>query len=157
MTDTDGAAALPETTAANHKPHLWRPGQSGNPSGRPRGSRHTALVALDAIGEAGAKQVLQAVVNAASGGDMRAADILLRRVWPERKGRAVALDLPKTDTAEGVMQAQARIVQAVSEGNLSADEAHAISAVLEGMRKSIESHDLEARIAVLEAKQGAKP
>ncbi len=32
---------MTETTSANQKPaHLWRPGQSGNLAGRPRGSRN---------------------------------------------------------------------------------------------------------------------
>ena len=32
---------MTETTSANQRPaHLWRPGQSGNPAGRPRGSRN---------------------------------------------------------------------------------------------------------------------
>ena len=55
-------------------------GQSGNAKGKPRGSRHVALVALDAIGAEGAEDVMRAVVDAARHGDMRAADLLLRRL-----------------------------------------------------------------------------
>jgi hypothetical protein len=46
------------------------------------------------IGAEGAEAALRKVVEAAGSGDIRAADILLRRLWPERKGRPVALDLP---------------------------------------------------------------
>lgn len=32
---------MTETTEENQKPeHLWKPGQSGNPAGRPKGARH---------------------------------------------------------------------------------------------------------------------
>jgi hypothetical protein len=32
---------MTETTSGHQRPpHLWRPGQSGNPAGRPKGSRH---------------------------------------------------------------------------------------------------------------------
>jgi Family of unknown function (DUF5681) len=32
---------MTETTSAHQRPaHLWRPGESGNPAGRPRGSRN---------------------------------------------------------------------------------------------------------------------
>ena len=75
---------MPETTES-HQGSRWQPGQSGNPAGRPKGTRHAALLALDAIGAEASKEILTAVVGAAKGGDMRAADILLRRLWPERK------------------------------------------------------------------------
>jgi hypothetical protein len=44
--------------------------------------------------------LLEAVVAAAINGDMRAAEILLSRVWPARKGRPVAIaDLPSLTSA----------------------------------------------------------
>jgi Family of unknown function (DUF5681) len=36
----EGNERMTETTRALQKPHLWGPGQSGNPAGRPRGSRN---------------------------------------------------------------------------------------------------------------------
>ena len=123
---------------------------AGNP-GRPRGSRHEALRALDAIGAEGAAEVLRAVVEAAKGGDMRAADILLRRLWPERKGRPVAVELPPLDGARGIAAALGAVGEAVAAGDLSPEEGQAVAAVLETQRRAIETAELEARIAALEA------
>ena len=63
------ADSPPETTAA-HRDDAGR-FVAGNP-GRPRGSKHAALVALDAIGQDGAEDVLNAVIEAAKAGDIRA-------------------------------------------------------------------------------------
>jgi Family of unknown function (DUF5681) len=129
---------------------------SGNPAGRPKGSRHQALVALDAIGAEGAEAVLRSVVEAATGGDMRAADILLRRLWPERKGRHVAVELPPLDGARGVAAALGAVAEAVAAGEVTPEEGQAVAAVLETQRRAIETAELEARIAALEtrAKKG---
>ena len=126
----------------------------GNP-GRPRGSRHQALRALDAIGAEGAAEVMRAVVEAAKGGDMRAADILLRRLWPERKGRPVAVELPPLEGgAGGVAAALGAVAEAVAGGDLSPEEGQAVAAVLETQRRAIETAELEARIAALETRAG---
>ncbi|MFM2149844.1 MAG: hypothetical protein RLZZ187_2150 [Pseudomonadota bacterium] len=142
-----------ETTDVKH-PHRWRPGQSGNPSGRPKGARHTALLALDAIGSEGAADALRAVVEAAKGGDMRAADILLRRLWPERKGRAAPLDLPPVRDVADLPDALAAVTAAVAEGDLSPEEGQAVAALLEAQRRVLETADLAARVAALEARTG---
>jgi hypothetical protein len=72
--DTDGAAAPfsngPET-AERAPDGRFVTGGPGGP-GRPKGSRHRAQAALEAIGEAGAAEVLQAVLQAAKGGDLLA-------------------------------------------------------------------------------------
>ena len=140
----------PDNAKPRQGPHRFQPGQSGNPRGMPAGSRHKATKLLDAIGEAGAKGVLDATLQAARGGDMGAAKIILDRAWPARKSRTVALDLPAVTTAEGVTAAMAAVVQAMAAGEIAPDEAAAVASVIEGQRRAIETADLAERIAALE-------
>lgn len=146
-----------ETALAGEQqiPGRFRKGVSGNPAGRTPGSRNRVLVALDAIGEAGAEAVLARTIEAAQGGDMRAAELLLSRVWPARKGRPVLLlGLPKIEQAGDLVAAMARVAEAVAEGSITPDEGQAVAAVLEAERRAIETADLAARVEALE--KGAK-
>ena len=113
-------------------------------------STSAAQAALDAIGEAGAAEVLQAVLKVAKGGDMRAASILLDRIWPARKGRAVEVALPEVASTADLAPALAAVVAAMARGELTPEEAQAICGVLESQRRAIETAELEARIAALE-------
>jgi hypothetical protein len=127
----------------------FAPGNPGGP-GRPRGARHAALAALDAIGAEAAEDVLRAVVDSARGGDLRAAEVLLRRLWPERKGRPIEVALPPVASAADLVPALAAVVAAMGRGELTPEEAQAMCAVLETQRKAIETAELEARVAALE-------
>ena len=81
---------------------------------------------------------------------MRAAEILLRRLWPERKGCPIPLALPRLRTAADVSTALEVVAGAMSEGAISPDEAGAMGAVIEQRRRAIETQELEERIAALE-------
>jgi hypothetical protein len=133
----------------------FKPGRSGNPAGKPKGTRNAALVALDAIGEESARTVLQSVITAAQAGDMRAAEVILRRVWPERKGRAVVLDLPRITESGHVVEALATITDAAARGEITPDEASALAGLVEGQRRAIETTDLERRLVALEQRMEA--
>jgi Family of unknown function (DUF5681) len=143
-----------ENSVGKQRGRPFQRGASGNPKGKPRGARHAALLALDAIGAEGAAAVMRKVVEAAQAGDMRAADILLRRLWPERRGRPVALAFPYVNSAEGVTMALAAVVAAMGDGRITPDEAASVSAVIEVQRRAIETVELEARIAALEGRTG---
>jgi hypothetical protein len=145
---------MTETTAAEQRGRPFASGQSGNPAGRPKGARHKALLALDAIGEQGAADVLRKVVEEAKAGDLRAAEILLRRLWPERKGRSIELDLPALKTPADLVKATAAIAEAVASGEVTPEEGQAVAAVIDMHRRVIETEDLAARIAALEAREG---
>ena len=144
----NGRRRLPRTA--------FKPGQSGNPRGPKPGTRHAALVALDAIGQENAAAVLQSVVEAAQTGDMRAAEILLRRAWPERKGRPLQFDLPRMESAGDLVKAMGAISGAMASGTLTTEEAAAAASVLEAHRRAIDTQDLAARVAALEAGQSGK-
>ena len=127
----------------------FRPGNPGGP-GRPAGSRNTATLMLDKLAEGDAKAILQMQLDKAKEGDARAAELILSRVWPPRKGRAVALKLPAIDTAADLVKALGKVASAVAAGEITPDEGQAVSAVLETKRRAIETVELESRIAALE-------
>ena len=63
----------------------FREGASGNPAGRRPGSRNRASLVLDALADGEAESVLQAMVERAKQGDLRAAEFVLARAWPARR------------------------------------------------------------------------
>jgi hypothetical protein len=91
-----------------------QPDASGNPAGKPPGARHAVLLALDATGAEACNDIVAAAVNAAKGGDMRAADILLRRRWSERAGRPVQPGLPAITAAVDILAALGAVAGAVA-------------------------------------------
>ena len=66
------------------------------------------------------------------------------------------LDGTGSDRGEGVAEAQAIVVQAVADGELTPDEGTILTNILGARRKSIETQDLESRIAVLEGERGRR-
>lgn len=96
--------------------------------------------------------MLRAVVTAARAGDMRAADILLSRLWPASKGRPVVLDLPAMERAADLPRALGAVAAAVAAGELTPEEGQAVAAVLEAQRRAIETAELERRMSDMEAR-----
>ena len=130
--------------------HRFQPGQSGNPAGKPPGTRSKVLAELDRLGAEGAQAVLQAVLAAAQNGDIAAAALVLKRCWPEARGRAVRLSLPPISTAADTVAATGAVVDAVATGAISPEEGQAVAGVIEFQRRAIETNDLAARIEALE-------
>lgn len=132
------------------KKSRFRKGQSGNPKGRPAGSRSKVLVALDALGEGEAEAIVLAMVEQAKGGDIAAARAILDRIWPPRKGARLQFDLPEVSTADDLPAAIASVTRQVAEGEIAPDEGTAIVGLLEAHRRAIETSELAARVAALE-------
>jgi hypothetical protein len=130
----------------------FKPGNPGGP-GRPAGSRNKATIALDQIADDAGKDILDMMIEAAKGGDMRAADLVLSRIWPVRKGRPIALTLPAIQSAADVVAAVGAVADAVGAGDITPDEGQAVAAILEAKRKAIETVELESRVAALEAER----
>jgi len=128
----------------------WKPGQSGNPAGKPPGTRNRATQMVLALMEGGAEEITLAIIDAARKGDIAAARLVLERLAPPARERPVALDLPDTSTVAGVSQAQQAVLEAVGAGELLPTEGSTLATILESRRKAIETEELERRIAALE-------
>lgn len=147
---------MTETANTNGSDTRFQPGQSGNPGGRPKGSRTKALVALDALAEGEAEGIVRAMIKKAQDGDVSAATAILTRAWPPRKGSRISFNLPAIDKAEDLPRAIASITRQVADGEISPDEGVLVVGLLEAQRKAIETNDLAARIAALEERTARK-
>lgn len=131
-------------------PHAWKKGQSGNPAGKPQGMRNKATMMVLGLMEEGAEEITKAVIDAAKGGDLMAARLVIERLAPPLRERPINIDLPDTRTAEGCVEAQGSILQAVGMGELLPGEGATLAGIVENRRRSIETVELEARIQALE-------
>ena len=134
----------------------FKPGQSGNPEGRPAGSRSQTLLALDALGEESAKDIVQAMIDKAKEGDGMTGRLILERVWPARKGARIAFNMPEVKTPADLPGAIASINRQTADGDISPDEASLIVGLLDAQRKAIETNDLADRLAALELRMAVK-
>jgi hypothetical protein len=123
----------------------FAPGFSGNPQGRPMS--HNAAI-REQLAE-GKEEVVIAILEAAIGGDMQAAKLVLDRLLPPLKpvSQAVALDLPATSSPLEIGRA---ILAAAASGSVPSDIAGQLVTALVTLCKIEEVEDLRERIAALE-------
>jgi translation elongation factor EF-Tu-like GTPase len=125
-------------------------GRSGNPAGKPRGARHRVTLLAEKLMQDDTEAVVRSVVDAAKGGDMTAARLILDRIAPPRRGSPVSFNLPTIETAADISKALGAVMASVTCGELTPDEAIAISGLIETRRKVIETRELETRVIALE-------
>jgi Family of unknown function (DUF5681) len=128
----------------------WKKGVSGNPVGRPHGSRSRTTVALESLLDDEGAALTRRCIEAALGGDMFAMKLCLERIFPIRKRLGVKLELPEVNCVRDLIPAINAISDALSQDVLDIDGANALSNLLEQMRRTLETVELEARIKALE-------
>jgi hypothetical protein len=84
------AAKMTDNAAPRHSGQ-WKKGQSGNPAGMSKGTRHRATMLAEKLMEDDAENTVQAVVNAAKAGDPTAMRLCIERLVPVRFRFAVRL------------------------------------------------------------------
>jgi hypothetical protein len=128
----------------------FKPGQSGNPAGKARGTRNRATLALEELLDGQAEVLTQKAIDLALTGDIAALRLCLDRILPARKDRPVSFEMPLIATAQDAKQALAALLAAVAAGNLTPSEAAEIGKLIDGYVKSIEVTEVLARLDKLE-------
>ncbi|MFT3986301.1 DUF5681 domain-containing protein [Aestuariivirga sp.] len=132
----------------------FQPGQSGNPAGRPSGSRNKATLAAEKLLDGETEALTRKAVEMALEGDGQALRLCLERILPPRKSRPIRLDIGNISGVESLVAASAKVLEALGSGDITPDEARDVSAVIENVGAAIERRELEQRIARLEAESG---
>ena len=128
----------------------FKPGQSGNPAGRPAGSRNAATLAIDALLDGEAETLTRKAIDLAKAGDMQALKLCMDRIVPARRDRPVTFTLPKVEGPADAATAMAAILQAAAEGQLTPIEAGDLAKLLDVYVRTVETNELAKRIEQLE-------
>jgi len=145
-------AVRPDNTGQKQN-HLFPPGHSGNPNGRPPGSRNKTTLAIDALLDGEGEALTRKAIELAKAGDLVALRLCLDRVCPPRKDRPVTFAMPTLETAADVKRAASAMVAAVADGELTPSEASELSRLIDSFTRLLEATEFEERLTKLEAKQ----
>ena len=126
-------------------------GESGNPAGRPRGSRNRATLLMESLLADDAEAIGRKAIEMAKQGDMAAVRLCMDRLAPARKGEPVAFELPPLDTPADSVAAAAEIVAGVAAGELTPSEGADLAKVVDVYVRAIATNAFDERLTKLEA------
>jgi Family of unknown function (DUF5681) len=124
-------------------------GQSGNPAGRPPGSRNKATILAESMFQGEAEAIIRLAIDKAKQGDMTAIRLCLERVFPRLRDRATLFDLPPINGAPEALAAMTTIVDGVRGGDLTAAEGSDLSKLVDHYLRALEAKDFEQRLEVM--------
>lgn len=126
----------------------FKPGQVGNPNGRPKGSKNKKTLVAIAL-DAAAEDVTKAVIESAKGGDMQAARLCLERIQPPMRPQAEKVQFDLDPTAPLTTQGQ-QVLAAVAAGELDPETGKLLVECLSAFAGLKQTDELALRIAQLE-------
>ena len=126
-----------------------RPFPPGNP-GRPKGARHKVTQAIQALLDGEGEALTRKAIDLALAGDATALRLCLDRILPALRERPVSRASAFVRFA-GCRSVSAALFAAVSAGQIAPGEAREIGRLLELHLKALELHELDGRLAALEA------
>ncbi|MVT52525.1 hypothetical protein GPL17_18760 [Bradyrhizobium yuanmingense] len=140
----------PDKTAEKQRGRPFNKGQSGNPKGRPRGSRNATTLAIEILLDGQAQALTQKAIDLALTGDMSALRLCLDRIMPVRKDRPVTFELPTIKSAQDAAKVSSAVLAAVASGDLTPADAGEISKLIDTWVKAFETAELAERLERLE-------
>jgi hypothetical protein len=128
----------------------FQKGQSGNPAGRPRGSRNKTTVLMQNLLEGEAEEIARKAIEMAKAGDMGAIRVCMDRLASIRRKDPIAFELPPVDKARDSVTAVASVISAVAAGDLTTSEAAEVAKLIDVYVHALAATDFEERLEKLE-------
>jgi hypothetical protein len=140
-------------------PHRWKRGESGNPRGTKKGSRHKASLLAEALLDGECDRLVRRTIYSALSGDVQAMKLCLERLLPPIRERPLprSFKLPKLVTLNDASNALAMVIEGVASGELLRGQGESLSAIVNSFLKSIELSEIETRLVALEQAATSTP
>ena len=122
---------------------------AGN-TGRPKGSRNKATIAIESLLQGQAEALTQTAITQALGGDSLALRLCMEPIAPAPKDQPASFNLPKMNNALDASEAAGSVLTAVSEGELTPIEATRVMGLIDSYRRILELTEIEQRLQALE-------
>src|SRR4051812_17853031 len=122
----------------------------GNPGGPGRPRFRERAAALDLLAAEAGPELIDVALKEAKGGNLKAVEMLLDRIWPVRRGRPVEIEAPPIRATADLLPVGAALSDAVLSGEVTPQEGSAAARVVEAHRKMIMIVDHEQRIRAIE-------
>lgn len=128
----------------------FKPGQSGNPAGKPKGARDKRSAFRDLL-HPHAKELIAKTVEMAKKGDATCLRLCLERLVPALKPETIPIALPALVAAGSVTDQGRAVLAAVASGELSPERAGTLLSAIAAQARAVETDELARRIEALEA------
>jgi hypothetical protein len=122
----------------------FRKGQSGNPAGRPPGSRNRATSMVQNLLEGAAENIAKRAAQLAEEGNVAAIRICMNRLSPVGQHNPVAFELPPIHSPQDCLRATSAILTGIASGDIAPAAALQIARLIDVHLRAISTNDLEA-------------
>jgi hypothetical protein len=157
MSDTKTVKKLSAKTVKNTvNSKRWKPGQSGNPKGRPAGSRNKASLATESIFLDEGERLTRKCIKLAMRGNMQALKLCIERICPVRRDTPINVDLPRVQTVEDATKLTTSLIDKVTSGELTPSQGELLSRMIDKHIRVLQLNDLEVRLQLLEERIEAR-
>lgn len=146
-------APPPSIDDTDGNPGQWKPGESGNPRGRPPGRPDKRLLATQQMLDE-MRNIVAVLVGKALEGDTNAASIVLAKVLPSVKAQAEKVSF-EFDATASISEQVAQVLDGVAQGKLAPDVARLIIDSIKSLADVRATEELAARIEALEEARDA--
>lgn len=134
---------------------MYKPGESGNPSGRPKGAKNKRVSLVTALKEyfgtkrqgTAEKKFWLLVIKAAAEGDTTCLNLIAQRLEPAYKAQSPLLDI---DLPDEPVEAATQLLKAAAEGAASVEQVKPLLSGLSDLLRAKEFEELDQRLSDLE-------
>lgn len=146
----------PATTAdRKRRSGRFPKGISGNPDGRPRGSRNKATLLMERLLQEESENLTLKLIEMAKAGDSLAMRLCMDRLLPAQKDRPIQLPLGPVETLPQIRSGISTVVQAISDGSITPTAGETVANVLHLQSNVLTSAELGPRVEQLEEQLAA--
>ena len=132
--ENDGTAnplQLTSTAAVQKGRKGFAPGVSGNPNGRPIGSKNKTAQFAKGLLEEAAEDIIRILIDMAKGGNLRAIKLCLDRIYPQPRPTPDGFEMPPISSASDLQGAFACLTEALAKGDVDIDTANSLNKLLQ--------------------------